>query len=221
MERAREPVPGPRRRLLSYRSQRHRATGQRADRQGRQEEAGEAGRRARRPRALPLRARQDRPALHLPGDGRRRQGRCHPRRLQRRRSGRRRGPLLQAALAGRARPRLPVAHHAAPAAARSHRRLQPQLLRRGAGGARAPRDPGVAEAALASGGRQAVGRAPGRRSASTSAIWPRTAPWCSSSSSTSRATSSAGASWPDSTSPARTGSSPRATCARASAGTTT
>ena len=92
-------------------------------------------------------ARQDRSALHLPGDGRRRQGRHHPRGVQRGQSRRLSGLLVQAALAGGARPRLPVAHRARLPRARPHRRLQPQLLRRGAGGARAPRVPGVAAAA--------------------------------------------------------------------------
>ena len=48
---------------------------------------------------------------------------------------------LQGALARGAGPRLPVAHHRAPARARPHRHLQPLVLRGGAGGARAPRVP--------------------------------------------------------------------------------
>ncbi len=142
VERAREPVPGPRRRLLPHRSQRHRATAP----------ARPNGKRAKK--ALAERVEElddlsrclyahDKIALLCIFQAMDAAGKDGAIRavFTRRRSRRRRGPLLQAALAGRARPRLPVAHHAAPAAARPHRRLQPQLLRRGAGGARAPRDP--------------------------------------------------------------------------------
>src|SRR5262249_1697082 len=51
------------------------------------------------------------------------------------------GVLVQAALAGRPRPRLHVALRQVPARARAHRHLQPFVLRRGLGRARASRGP--------------------------------------------------------------------------------
>ena len=83
------------------------------------------------------------------------------------------GVLLQGALVGGAGPRLPVAHQPVPPRARAHRRLQPLVLRGGAGGARAPRVPGGREAAARAWSRTASGRSASRTSTPSSATSTR------------------------------------------------
>ena len=76
-----------------------------------------------------------------------RQGRDDPPRDERRQPAGRRGAQLQGPLGRGARPRLPVALRARPAAARRDRDLQPLPLRGGARRARPPREPRAPEAA--------------------------------------------------------------------------
>ena len=93
------------------------------------------------------------PAAHLPGHGCRGEGQRDQTRDVRRQPARVPGLLLQGAVPGGAGPRLPVADGPLPSRAGPHRRLQPLALRGGPRGARAPGDPGAAEAARASGER--------------------------------------------------------------------
>ena len=68
-------------------------------------------------------------AAHLPGHGRRGQGRRDQARDVRHQPAGLSGLLVQGAVVRGSRPRFPLALHAMPAGARPHRHLQPQLLR--------------------------------------------------------------------------------------------
>ena len=93
------------------------------------------------PPASPLRSQPARPAGHLPGHGRCRQGRHHQARDVRRQSAGLPGLQLQTPERDGARSRLSLADDALPARARPHRHLQPLLLRRSADRAGAPGNP--------------------------------------------------------------------------------
>ena len=182
--------------------------------QGRREDARRAPGQALRPGPV------GRPA-HLPGDGRRREGRRDQARHVRRQSAGLPGLLLQVALRGGARSRLPLAHLEEPPRARPHRDLQPVVLRGSARRARARGLPRQAEDPEEARHEEDLGATASRTSTTSSCTSTGTASSSGSSSSTSPRTSRSSASSAGSRTRTATGSSRAPTRASAASGTST
>ena len=122
---------------------------------------------------------------------------------------------------GGAGARLPLAHHARAAGARPHRHLQPQPLRGGAGGARAPGNAGTPAPAGGTGRQEDLGAAAGGYRRLRALPDPAGHGGAEVLPATSRRRSRSAASWSGWTIRTRTGSSARPTSPSAPTGTTT